>query len=358
MKFLDLARFGGDAAAPSQEQPDPEVPLASRVAAPSELRLPSGPGRWRVLDASDAQAILSLQRVVESHDRIPYRTTESEILELFDAAVPHSACGAFDTSGNLIAYGFVRVQITELATVRATCSGAVHPQWRDKALGTTIVVWQGDTARYLLAHSGFEGPAQIVHFADETAEEMIDILVRRGFTARRWYTQMRRDVRQDIPLVQLGQYLTIEPWSPAWSDQARRAHNKAFLDYGQLTAVTPEQWERKVSAVVPEWSFVAVDRSTDRARVAGFILASKWEEDWPALGWREGYIEALGVLSEWRGRGVGRSLLAHSMLAFRAAGMDFAGIDVDHDAPTGAQRLYAEIGFEPTHRTIMYAIDL
>jgi len=46
------------------------------------------------------------------------------------------------------------------------------------------------------------------------------------------------------------------------------------------------------------------------------------------------------------------------MMAFRAAGMDFAGIDVDHDDPTGAQHLYAELGFEPTHRTIMYATDL
>lgn len=358
MNFLDLSRLGVDPNAHRADLPRPEVPLATRAAPPHHIRLPGGHGRWRALHEADSRAIVELQRIVEDHDRIPYRTTEAEIIDLFEPSVPHSAYGAFDTVGDLIAYGFVRVQVTELSTVRATCSGAVHPAWRDKSLGTAIVAWQEDIARHLLAKSGLEGPAQIVHFADETVDGMIDLLVRSGFTARRWYTQMRRDLTLDIPYVQLGPYLAIEPWSPTWSDAARRAHNQAFSDYGESLAVAPEQWERHVGSMVPEWCFVAVDRSTDRARVAGYVLASKWEEDWPALGWREGYIEAVGVLAEWRGRGVGRSLLTHTMTAFRAACMDFAGIDVDHEDPTGAQHLYAELGFEPTHRTIMYAIDL
>ncbi|NCD18647.1 MAG: N-acetyltransferase [Actinobacteria bacterium] len=356
MNFLDLSRLGVDPTA--TPGPDPGIPLAVRAAPPRHIRLPSGPGRWRALNEHDSAAITALQRIAEDHDRIPYRTTEAEIVDLFDPSVPHAAYGAFDDDGHLIAYGFVRVQTTELSTVRATCSGAVHPQWRDKSFGTAIVTWQGDIARHLLARSGREGPAQIVHFADETVDGMVDLLARSGYTARRWYTQMRRDLSEQIPLVRLGPYLAIEPWSQGWSDQARRAHNQAFSDYGESLAVTPEQWERHVASMVPEWCFVAIDRSTDRARVAGYILASKWEEDWPALGWREGYIEALGVLAEWRGRGVGRSLLTRVMMAFRDAGMDYAGIDVDHDEPTGAQHLYAELGFEPTHRTIMYAVDL
>lgn len=360
MNFLDLSRFHSGNPEPSGGDPPPasETPLAVRAAPPRHIRIPSGHGHWRSLHESDARAIIALQRVVEDYDRTPYRTTEAEILDLFEPGVPHSAYGAFDPAGDLIAYGYVRVQPTEMSVVRATCSGAVHPTWRDNALGTSIVTWQIDIARHLLAKSGLEGRAQIAHFADETVEGMVDLLTRSGFTARRWFTQMRRDLAEEIVPVRLGQYLTVHPWTPSWSDQVRRAHNQAFSDYGESSALTPAQWERRLDHVVPEWSFVAVDRSTDRARVAGYLLASKWEEDWPALGWREGYIDALGVLSEWRGQGVAKALLTRTMEAFRDSGMDYAGIDVDHDDPTGAQHLYAQLGFEPTHRTIMYAIDL
>jgi len=358
MNFLDLSRASGDPQDGGQRPSGDTEPLATRVAPPAHLRIPAGQARWRPLHETDAGSIIQLQRVAEDFDRTPYRTTEAEIIDLFEPDIPHSAYGAFDLAGTLVAYGYVRVQLTELSIVRATCSGAVHPEWRDKSLGTSIVAWQSDIARHLLARSGLEGKAQIAQFADETVVGMVDLLERSGFTARRWFTQMRRDLTEEIPVVTLGPYLAIEPWGELWNDAVRRAHNQAFADYGESSELTVQQWERTLENVVREWSFVALDRSSDRARVAGYIMASRWEEDWPALGWREGYVEALGVLAPWRRRGVARSLLTRTMKAFQESGMDYAGIDVDIDDPTGAQHLYTQLGFEPTHRTVMYAIDL
>ena len=359
MSFHDLPKRGGDDRQRNQYPRVPaDLPLAVRAEPPAHIRIPVGQARWRALHEADVGAMARLQRVVEDHDRTPFRTTESELVDLFEPDVPHSAYGAFDDAGELVAYGYVRVQVTEQSVVRATCSGAVHPSWRDRNIGTSIVAWQLDIARHLLAKSGLEGPAQIAHFAEETVTGMIDLLERNGFTARRWFTQMRRDLSEEIPDIPLGPYLAVVPWSETLSDAVRRAHNQAFADHGESGALTPLQWERLMADVVREWSFVALDRSTDRARVAGYILSSRWEEDWQALGWREGYIEALGVLAPWRRRGVARALLCHSMRAFRESGMDFAGIDVDLDDPAGAQHLYVQLGFEPTHRTVLYAIDL
>ena len=73
------------------------------------------------------------------------------------------------------------------------------------------------------------------------------------------------------------------------------------------------------TAFAPEWSFVAVDRTGDRPRVAGFLLASRYEQDWAALGWREGYIDQLGVLSAWRETHVADALILASMWAARSA---------------------------------------
>ncbi len=355
MSFLGRGTGNGEARTPRRAAADS---LAARAAPPARIRIPTGFAHWRSLTESDLPAMVQLHRIVEDYDRVPYRTTVAELAELFEPEVPHGAYGAFDDAGDLVAYGYVRVQLTEQSIVRATCSGAVHPAWRDRSIGTSLVAWQIDVSRHLLAASGLEGPAQIAHFADESVTGMVDLLVRNGFSPRRWFTQMRRDLSEPIPEITLGPYLSVVPWTESLSDAVRRAHNQAFADRGESPALTPAQWDRMMADVVREWSFVALDRSTDRARVAGYVLASRWEEDWPALGWREGYIEALGVLAPWRRRGVASSLLCHTMRAFRDSGMDYAGIDVDLDDPAGAQHLYAQLGFEPTHRTVLYAIDL
>ena len=76
-----------------------------------------------------------------------------------------------------------------------------------------------------------------------------------------------------------------------------------------------EQWLMGRTAFAPQWSFVALDRSGDRPQVAGFLLASRYEQDWAALGWSEGYIDQMGVLEKWRNAGVVEALIIASMRA-------------------------------------------
>ena len=71
-----------------------------------------------------------------------------------------------------------------------------------------------------------------------------------------------------------------------------------------------------------------MDRTGDRPRVAGFLLASRYEQDWAALGWREGYIDQLGVLSAWRETRVADALILASMWAQKRDGMDRSGTGV------------------------------
>ena len=100
----------------------------------------------------------------------------------------------------------------------------------------------------------------------------------------------------------------------------------------------------------PEWSFVAVDRTGDRPRVAGFLLASRYEQDWAALGWREGYIDQLGVLSAWRETRVADALILASMWAQKRDGMDRSGTGVGSANHTGALAVYDSLGFARSGR--------
>jgi hypothetical protein len=46
------------------------------------------------------------------------------------------------------------------------------------------------------------------------------------------------------------------------------------------------------------------------------------------------------------------------MRSFRDAGVEYAELDVDTDNPSGAHGLYAALGYELTHRSITYTIEL
>ena len=74
-------------------------------------------------------------------------------------------------------------------------------------------------------------------------------------------------------------------------------------------------------------------------------------------GVREGWIEAIGVIPEWRGRGLGSALMVQSLNDFAALGFMRAALDVDTENPTGALQLYEKLGFEAVKRTIVFLKD-
>ena len=67
---------------------------------------------------------------------------------------------------------------------------------------------------------------------------------------------------------------------------------------------------------------------------------------------REGsYVDYIGVHRRARGRGVAKALL-HTVIADAAErGRGRVGLEVDADSPTGADGLYASLGWETGYRT-------
>lgn len=335
-------------------------PLAERAQAPAALAAPAGAGglSWRELGQEDVVALGRLVHRIEHADDPPYRTSPDEVAEYYDASHYWSAMGGWDAEGTLRAFGFVRVQRGDLTVLRAFCSGGVDPAWRQHGIGGALIDWQVGRARQMLVETGVEAPARIVVHVDEGMDAMARLLAERGFAPRRWYMEMRRDLSVPIPEVALDTHLSVVPWTPELDDAVRRAHNKAFGEQWDAQPHTPETWQQGRTHFVPSWSFVALDRSTDRAQVAGYLISGRYEQDWPALGWTEGYTEMIGVLPEWRGRHVASALLTRAMRAYAEDGMEYAGLDVDTDNPTGAPLLFAHLGYERTRGSAMYTIEI
>jgi ribosomal protein S18 acetylase RimI-like enzyme len=65
----------------------------------------------------------------------------------------------------------------------------------------------------------------------------------------------------------------------------------------------------------------------------------------------EGYVRSLGVLREFRGRGLARLLLLRAFAYYAGLGRVGIALGVDSESPTGANHLYESVGMRP-HRVI------
>lgn len=319
---------------------------------------------WLPLDPHDNAELASLIARAEAVDDPPYRTTAEETGEYF-LDPTYSGVAGRDADGVMRAFGLVRIR--PAGEIYASMVGVVDPQWRQQGIGRALLHWQAERARHLIGaeRAGApsdsptaSAPAHVVTTVLEDDERMQGHMDELGFTARRWYREVRRSLRTPIPQIDIDGFLTIEPWSEQWDEAALRAHNQAFGEGNGGQSMTWEQWQAGRAYFVPQWSFIAVDRSGDRARIAGYLRSGRYEQDWEALGWREGYTDMLGVLAEYRSRGVAPALLTAAMRAYDDDGMDYAAAGFDSDDPNGAVDLYRDLGYVPTRGTILYGLDV
>ena len=319
---------------------------------------------WAPLSPLDNGALAALIARAESVDDPPYRTTAEETAEYF-VDPTYSGVAGRDALGVMRAFALVRLR--PAGEIYASLIGVVDPDFRRRGIGGALLHWQTERARHLIGteRAGTAPgskitatPAHVVTTVLEDDERMKEHLSDLGFEPSRWFREVRRSLSDDIPEVDIDGFLTIEPWSEELDELVRIAHNQVADGEYEASEMTREEWRAGRAYFAPGWSFVAMDHSGDRARVAGFLRSGRYEQDWAALGWREGYTDMLGVLADYGGRGVAPALLTAAMRAYQRDGMEFAAAGVDSDSPTGAVDLYRELGYAPTQGSILYALDV
>lgn len=345
---------------------DPAGSTHAPIARAPRLPRPPAPRAgltWRALRASDLVALTELVAACEAADDPPYRTAPEELgEELFDGPDRHpenDTIAAVDHAGRIVAYGRVRVGPAGSRRVRVSLGGGVHPEARRRGLGAAVLTWQVDRARLAIATSGATAAGQIAAYVEDGMPDHVAMLARAGFAPARYYTEALRDLQDPIPTVTLSGSIIVEPWQAVLSEQVRLAHNEAYADHWGSEPLSPEAWrEGGGTHFEPRWSFIAMDRSTDRVRVAGYLLSGRYEQDWSALGYTVGYTELIGVLREWRGRRVATALLLAAMRAYAADGIRYAGLTVDSATPQIERGLYERLGYRATRGSSLWTLDL
>jgi mycothiol synthase len=167
---------------------------------------------------------------------------------------------------------------------------------------------------------------------------LVDLYETAGYRRARHSFRMRIDLEPDQP-------------APVWPDgfsvrtmrdgEERRVYDAQMASFADTWMFAPDPYESWLHWMFEEPSF---DRSLwflaeQDGELAGIVL-SRAPENEPGLGW----VRILGVLPQYRHRGLGQALLRHTFAEFQNRGFEAVGLGVDADNPTGAVRVYERAG--------------
>lgn len=312
---------------------------------------------WRPISVADLDALTALHQESEAENNIPYRTSRDELahqIEGPDLDPQRHTRLAVDADGCVVASIWVMVGVPTPVKHRALLMSVAR---RDHAhLESAAIRWAEQVARSEFATRADELPRVIRAFLELHETARIRAFENEGFEVARYFVDMVRPLDAAIPEPSIPDGISIEPWSDRWVEPTHGAHVEAFADHWGSLPPTIETWRHWVTApnFRPDLSFVAVAGE----EVAAYAINGVYPDDFVARGRREGWIDTLGTRRGWRRQGLASALLARSMEAFAAAGLEYAALGVDTANPTGAFGLYAALGFEEVSQSVTVLKDL
>jgi ribosomal protein S18 acetylase RimI-like enzyme len=264
---------------------------------------------------------------------------------------------AFTPDGHVAGLGRSYLNPSPRQERNANLWGEVHPDHRGRGLGHTILNWMEARALARLQKYPADLPRALrINCLDYLADR-IQLFEQHGFKPLRSWYRMRRDLSQPIPDLHLPPALALRTYHPDLDQALMDAFNESFSDHWSFEPTNHVDWQMfliQASAFRPELTFLAMDGEGGQAQIAGFAINFIREEDNRRQGVAEGIITELGTRPAWRKRGIASALVCESMRAFKALGLDYAGLGVDAETTTGALGIYERLGFTVLKRQITF----
>jgi ribosomal protein S18 acetylase RimI-like enzyme len=328
----------------------PNPPLSERVDAPAELQAAPVSGvAWRPATLDDVDEIVALSAAMASVDHPDWSEPREEIEELLTLSFVDIARDTLigESEGRVVAFGQALPPFEPETMVRTVLLGGVHPEFRGRGIGRSLLGWLEGRGRQQLAASDLDLPGWLMAYTQDRNPGAARLLERAGFPTVRYFAQLERTLDGPIPELALPTPLRLVNASLELSASTRSAKNAAFRDHWGSQPTPLEAWDNFMTASTRrlDLSYLALDGD----EVVGLVILDVNEDDWALQGYSGSYISLVGVVAAWRERGVAPALLAASLLASRNAGLERIALDVDSENPTGALGLYTGMGFAAVH---------
>ena len=238
--------------------------------------------------------------------------------------------------------------------VESYTQGFVHPDHEGMGLGTYVVQWGLDRSHRSLEEAPPEAQVMNVCFSNANNTVARDLLEDNGYSISRYFLEMERVLDGPVSVEALPDGVTVRTMrGPEDIEVIVDPITDAFRDHYGHTDYTSEseveRWHRWRST--DEWD----DSLAWIVEAAGVPVAVNVAIS--SLGARTdvGYVASLGVIREWRSKGIARALLTMSFAEFRRRGRRSVALHVDADSLTGATRLYESVGMHESQRELDFA---
>jgi len=326
------------------------LPLSARITAPAVATPGVVAGiSWRPAALSDIDGLLELYRATHAVDHPTYGITHEELTkELGHSYLDldrDTIIAIDDATGAMVALGAQLFLPGQETLVRSIIEGAgVHPDYRRRGIGRALLAWHEQRGLQQLASSNQTLPGWIQASADDRASSSARLFERSGYPPVRWFIGLTRALDERMPVGDVPDGIRIEPLSLENSAAAHAAKDAAYRDHWASQPTTDEQWDKMLGLDIVsfEHSFVAFD---PLGEAVGVLVTWVIEEEWQAQGYSSGYVGIVGVVQEWRRRGVATALFAANFRSLANAGIERSDVDADSDNPNGGLGMYAAMGF-------------
>jgi mycothiol synthase len=235
---------------------------------------------------------------------------------------------AFDR-GRLV--GYIDAEPLAEAPVRWWCGVRAHPDADFSAVVPALIGWAEERA----------GEGILRAWAPSRLEPQLRAYEGRGLQRVRSSYRMEIDLDATLTPPIFPDGIEVRPMREGEERVAYDVHEETFEDSWEYTREPYEEWRHflvETELFDPSLWFLAWAGEVP----AGVAICRNRK----GVGW----VQVLGVRRPWRRRGLGRALLLQAFHEFRRKGLRHAGLGVDAESLTGANRLYESMGMRVTRR--------
>ncbi len=248
-------------------------------------------------------------------------------------------------AGELAGYGTL---FREMEIGRAILGGCIHPDHRRRGIGSSLLARLLDHAREL--------GAPVVHVRiPQRMKAARTFVERRSFEAVHQEWEMRLELRSRPRPAQLPPGFGHRPFRPGDESMVTEIQNLAFAGSWGFRANSVEEVSHWTGVTSPGSRGIAL--ITEGDRVIGYCWGGTYGDELHAPRGAEGRIFMMGVLPQYRGRGLGRAALAVGLDRLGAQGITAVELTVDSQNRS-AIGLYKSAGFKKKTVTRWYQHDL
>jgi ribosomal protein S18 acetylase RimI-like enzyme len=238
-----------------------------------------------------------------------------------------------EEEGQVVAGGF-----GQKFGLRGNAAGAVRPSAWGRGLGTQVA----ELFETRLA----EEAAERLHSWTVAGDTAAESLFRgRGYREVRRFWEMAIELDEEPPEAPAD----VEPFVEGDAEAFHAALEDSFSEHWEHEPESFEEWwkrQRGRTNFDPSLWFVIRDGD----ELAGVVRNEARPPD--------GYVGAIGVRRQWRGRGYGRALLLYSFGEFYRRDLRHVTLGVDASNATGATQLYESVGMHVAEENVVWEKSL